>query len=477
MKVPKLIFSEIIEIKVNRRLILYNVVEENMADLTEIEDKMIHKLATSIRKRFEKLPPTSPKCCIYKIPRTLGEVNRLAYTPCLISIGPFHHGKKKLQSMQENKLRYLQNFLKRNKKKKLLDYLTQIKQWEEEVRESYVEQIELNSKEFNEMVLLDGCFLIEFFLVWFLGEAGEIDCIFKKPSLELVVMRDILLLENQLPFFVLEGLYNIAFGGDEERVSPQIENPGSASDDEKDGVKPLPSFLNLCCEVLFITGKIEVLEKFRGRQILHLVDFLRLCYLPSILRDPNERTVHNSLEFPPRVERLHDAGIKFEVAKKDVPLLDIEFSNGVLKIPKLEVEDHTESLLLNLSAFEQCHYHLESYIVDYVVLMDVLITTLKDVDILTSGGIILNSLGTTEEFADVFNTICKGTTYQVKGFYYTHLCKELNAYYKTPWHRWRATLNHDYFSNPWTIISVIVAVVLLILTVIQTTCTIISMKY
>ncbi|CAO2840461.1 unnamed protein product [Amaranthus hypochondriacus] len=64
-----------------------------------------HELANSIRKRIEELPPLSSKCCIYKVPRTLRNVNINAYKPCLISIGPLHYGIKSLQSMQEQKLR------------------------------------------------------------------------------------------------------------------------------------------------------------------------------------------------------------------------------------------------------------------------------------------------------------------------------------------------------------------------------------
>ncbi|KAL2932681.1 hypothetical protein RDABS01_015800 [Bienertia sinuspersici] len=427
----------------------------------EYEKEKINELSSSIKKKVEKLGSLSPKCCIYRIPPNLRKANKSAFAPCLISIGPLHNTKKKLQPMQEHKLRYLHKFLKRNEKKKLLDYLTFIRELEKEVREYYVEKIELSSKEFNEMVLLDACFLIEFLLIWFFDEADEPDCIFKKPSLEVAIMRDILLLENQLPFFILEGLYRIAF------------------DDDVDSETLMPSFIDLCCQVL--VGKKEMMKKFNDdddSQILHLVDFVRTCYLPTILRDPNEIVVNDNLKFPPGVEMLHDAGIKFEVSKEEESLLNIEFSNGVLRIPRLEMEDHTESLLLNLSAFEQCHYHFDSYLdnlVDYVVLMDILITTTKDVNILMNGGIVMNSLGNTEDLAEVFNTICRGTTYQARGFYYSRLCKQLNAYYETPWHRWRATLKHDYFSNPWTIISVVVAVVLLILTVIQTICTVISM--
>lgn len=415
----------------------------------------IHQMAKSIRNKFEELPPISSKCCIYKVPRTLRNVNLSAYEPCLISIGPLHYGMERLNEMQEHKIRYLQNFLRRNEEKSLKDFLRVVKECEQEARDCYIESINLSSDEFVEMMFLDGCFIIEFFLNWYLETLDVEDRIFGKPSLEHVVRRDLLLIENQLPYFVLERLYDSVF--------------------EDEPFESWVAFTDLTSEVLL--GKRELPKKFkRHEQILHLVDFMRTFFLPKRLREKDYVSPHGACwEFPPGVGDLHDAGIKFVVNKSD-SLLDIKFKGGVLYIPKLEVEDHTESVLLNLSAFEQCHYHSDSYIVDYVLLMDVLITTLKDVDLLVSSGIITNALGNNDEVAHLFNTICRETNYDAHKFYYSDTCRRLVHHSKAPWNRWKATLKHDYFNNPWTIISVIAAIVLLILTVIQTACSIFGLK-
>lgn len=386
----------------------------------------IHQLANSIRRKFDKLPPLSSKCCIYRVPRPLRNVNLDSYKPCLISIGPLHYGMRRLRGMQEQKLRYVQNFIRRNEDKTLKDYLKAIKGWENEAREYYNENISLSSSEFTEMVLLDACFVIEFFLNWHWETLDENDRVFGKPSLEHVIRRDLLLIENQLPFFVLEGLYNLVF--------------------DDDSCERSLSFIDLTCEVL--VGEIELPKKLKKQEVLHFVDFVRTYYLPSERRDPNSTSQESmDWDFCPGVGDLHDAGVRFVASKSD-SLLDIKFDNGVLEIPRLEVEDHTESLLLNLSAFEQCHYHFDSYIVDYILLMDVLITTLQDVDILISNGIISNALGNNDDVARIFNTICRETTYEASKFYYSDLCRRLTSYSQAPWNRWKATLKHDYFSNP-----------------------------
>ena len=65
------------------------------------------------------------ECCIYKVPKTLRQVKKEAYTPKLISIGPFHHGEKELRDeenenvpsdMEMLKVRYFKDFCYRTGK-------------------------------------------------------------------------------------------------------------------------------------------------------------------------------------------------------------------------------------------------------------------------------------------------------------------------------------------------------------------------
>ena len=53
-----------------------------------------------------------------------------------------------------------------------------------------------------------------------------------------------------------------------------------------------------------------------------------------------------------------------------------------LKIPRFEINDGTESLLRNIMALEQCHYPREAYVCNFMVLLDYLIDTREDVDLL-----------------------------------------------------------------------------------------------
>jgi hypothetical protein len=43
------------------------------------------------------------ECCIYKVPDKLRKVNEEAYTPKLVSIGPFHHDLEELWGVKIQK--------------------------------------------------------------------------------------------------------------------------------------------------------------------------------------------------------------------------------------------------------------------------------------------------------------------------------------------------------------------------------------
>jgi hypothetical protein len=92
------------------------------------------------------------------------------------------------------------------------------------IRRYYSETFELINKEFVEIILLDDIFIIE--LLWRnfkrknTGKYGN-DYILSNPWLESHIKQDLILLENQLPFKILQNLYEFAF--DREEVPPFLE--------------------------------------------------------------------------------------------------------------------------------------------------------------------------------------------------------------------------------------------------------------
>ncbi len=89
----------------------------------------------------------------------------------------------------------------------LEDFVNVLKENEARLRNSYEETIELCNDKFLEIIMVDAAFIIELMMRYYiLPSTHEKDRIFYKPWLIREIMDDILLLENQLPFFILESL-------------------------------------------------------------------------------------------------------------------------------------------------------------------------------------------------------------------------------------------------------------------------------
>ncbi|KAK2640624.1 hypothetical protein Ddye_028419 [Dipteronia dyeriana] len=115
--------------------------------------------------------------------------------------------------------------------------------------------------------------------------------------------------------------------------------------------------------------------------------------------------------------------------------------------------------------FEALHCRT-NHVNDYAVFLGLLVSSPKDAELLIQNEI----LKKTESV--VGSTFCQEMGKQARvwynSFYYRGLARDLEAYCKSPWHKWNAILKQNYFNNPWASISVIAAVLLLLLTITQT---------
>ena len=127
----------------------------------------------------------------------------------------------------------------------------------------------------------------------------------------------------------------------------------------------------------------------------------------------------------------------------------------MLEIPHLIFQDGTEAFIQNIMAIEQCDYRRKAYITDFYLILDHLINTTKDVDLLSDEGIIDNGLGDSNAVTYIISNLNKGIfrRYMKSEFY--DLYNDLNKFYEVPSHRWKATLKHKYFSTPWGMASTI----------------------
>ncbi|XP_068646127.1 UPF0481 protein At3g47200-like [Aristolochia californica] len=236
---------------------------------------------TSVRRKLYKLDykvqsPALPT--IYRVPETIRRSDRQAYEPEIVSIGPYHRRKKKLQGMEKHKWQYLHEFLSRNKSLSLEYFLDEVKKMEEEAWSFYSEHIPMGSCEFAEMMVLDGCFLIELFLKLDEKKFYNTDPIYGIDWVLQYVARDVLLTENQLPFVVLRRIYSFS--------SYSSSSPSPSS----------PSLETLAMNFFrnsdyFIRCNSRLVEMERTHHLLHLVHSYLLPPPPSLCPDPSHNTV------------------------------------------------------------------------------------------------------------------------------------------------------------------------------------------
>ena len=170
------------------------------------------------------------------------------------------------------------------------------------------------------------------------------------------------------------------------------------------------------------------------------------------------------------IKELKAAGIKLKSSKTRRPK-DISFSLGwfysTLKLPEIVVDDTTAATVLNLIAYEICpDFHNDYGICSYVSFLDSLIDHPDDVKALRSKRILLNSLGSDEEVANLFNTLSTDLVPDMGK--YASLRNQIEMHYNDKCRTWFALGCNTYFSTPWAIIAFHAAVVGLFLTFVQT---------
>ncbi|XP_066351165.1 putative UPF0481 protein At3g02645 [Miscanthus floridulus] len=163
----------------------------------------LHKTAERVQTRISMSP-----AMIHKFPRRLrglgGEDNRYV-VPGVVAIGPYHHGLPHLQEMEEVKHAVAYTMC-RGSGRSVDDVYGKIVSIASDARRCYdaddAKVKGLSDAEFATMMFLDGCFLR-----WFMS-SGDDDPLLKGCAISAgpSFLKDISMLENQIPWLVLEVL-------------------------------------------------------------------------------------------------------------------------------------------------------------------------------------------------------------------------------------------------------------------------------
>lgn len=491
----------------------------------------------------------SPIC---KVQQHIREVDRFSYEPFFLSIGPYHHGGAQFRDTDKLKWGCLDQILKLNCEKSLLDYLVVISELAQEARNCYSEEIGMTDEEFLQMLLLDGCFILVG-----LGGTGrilehlqqeQVDRFARDESVgendneireqlshcssdvmqsagsnttcegdqtdrnevnedqtglwfSRFINHDLFLLENQIPFFVVRKLYELASGNvtldppftDELnkyvegalRFYPKaIQGPNRPED--------FHHLLHLCQIYLRPSPKVDDIDHYhiKPQYIHNIFSFGWRYFKIGYQSDVNEQ-IHpvgqnvgsqqagQELQRWRRAAQYIEAGVKFKKREHDIldphSLLDIKFSKGSIEIPCLVVDEYTDSLFRNVIAFEQTCPQFGDDFTAYIVFMSQIISMPEDVTLLVKREIIVHHLDSDDHVSDLFTMLSKDVVFDFNGKYYLRsMCQAMEEHYQNRLNRWMAWLWLNHFSNPWLALAALATCVVLICTVVQTIFTILA---
>ncbi|XP_058215642.1 UPF0481 protein At3g47200-like [Rhododendron vialii] len=232
--------------------------EIHLAEMSQGDQNDLQHLTSTIAGKIgdgvKKTESVFDLACIYRVPEELRKLKKSAYTPRLIAIGPLHRGDKHLQTpLQHVKMSYTNYLFSRltagmedheavhTMTTVLQNCVAEMQASIDYAKKFYTEEVTLDA----EMMLVDGCFILEFlyryrtqtrtvikesksissFIIIFvivnfvhrkrnvekLGQKR--DPIFGNTLTLSNVKNDLVLLENQIPFFVLEKLFQLTVDG------------------------------------------------------------------------------------------------------------------------------------------------------------------------------------------------------------------------------------------------------------------------
>ncbi|XP_057846790.2 putative UPF0481 protein At3g02645 [Cryptomeria japonica] len=459
----------------------------------------------------------SKNVCIYRVPKPMRTSQDDVYDPFVVSFGPFHDKMNPtLSIMDEHKIEAL-----RITSERLGMEAKQFTKWietefEARIRECYAEPIEWDRETFSWAFAMDACFILEFLKgATRTGKLSEMGCRFSLVfqnycqinSMSYGIMDDIMKMENQIPLFILKSILTKEYGAEEAET--QLCTMLIASN----------RFDGFPFRFSFASGEEtpQAFEKLRShvqKDPAHLLDLYRRV-IESLLRhsgmeldshpepdnsdvesesdnsdaesEPGNTKCHHScceclIDMPrssndrrciPSAELLQTAGIKFKPGQ--IGFLQGRFRKSILFLPQIRVNGSTETLLRNVMAYEECQrcsWHPKKAVIsNFLVMLDYLIDSAKDVSVLRKGQVISSLACSDEDIAYKFNNITKGIT---AGTYngFEKVMKEAREHYNRQWNVWISQLKEEHCSRPWYFIPVAAGIILLVLTFVQTVYTV-----
>ncbi|XP_020085958.1 UPF0481 protein At3g47200-like [Ananas comosus] len=390
-------------------------------------------------------------CRIPRVPDLLrkNEKHAKMFDPAVVPIGPYHRGKSHLSEMEGHKKEAATAFAGANTNA----LCNKVSEVADTCRDCYDRSLLLlmSKDEFTRMLFIDGCFILQFIDRFVRNDMKDFPV---SAHLHGFILRDMFLLENQLPYLLLEKLMEVKRVDIDTFLDSVPGTPKRKTQTENRGKS--------------IEGP--------HRHILARLQELQLGPRGETSQLPWKRSW---LSFRSARELVR-AGIAIKPGETNF-LREVKFEPGPvwgrLSLPPIVIDDLTRPRLLNMIAFEMCSGSTDGGygVMSFVWFLNLLIDHADDVKELREAGVLVNMLGSDEEVAEFFNETVADLLPDQQPYY--PVINNINDYrnnkFRVPLYR----MLHRRFGSPWAAIAFLVAFVLLVLTVVQTVYTAIQTHY
>ncbi|EEF31925.1 hypothetical protein RCOM_0011030 [Ricinus communis] len=357
---------------------------------------------------------------IFDVPKILMHTSPLSYTPHRLALGPYHHERPELFEMERYKLSATKRVRKQLQILKFHSLVDHFINFETKIRACYNKYLNFNGETLAWMIILDASFLIKFLQVY-----ADKECITKPMCSRIAssmchffnnakrncahneILRDIIMLENQIPLFLIR----------KKDVSP------------------------------FKTQDLPQVQQVKVSEYAHLLHFMYDIIVPKM-----EESVEIVEEV---VDQDHSPSNNQESEECSADLSYIQqFLNESQKL--------FSSKFLHIAPSPVV-------LTRYTEPMNGIIDTKEDVELLRKKGIILNHMKSDQKVADIWNEMNKSIRLTKVPFmdkviediskYYDSTCKVNAGNY----------MKHSVYHS-WKLITLLASILLLLLTTTQTFC-------
>ncbi|KAI3684335.1 hypothetical protein L6452_33558 [Arctium lappa] len=407
---------------------------------------------------------------IFKIPPSLVSTKPDCYIPQQVALGPYHHWRPELYEMERYKISAAKRYRKQlqNGGLKFEQIVDQLAGFEQRIRACYHRFLDFDCETLAWMMALDVSFLIGFLDAYAIEKGSltrststmsRLDDFPCRRFVHDGILRDIVMLENQIPSFLLEKMLEFQFHclesakksitsmlvGFCKEISPIrvtdvskildcthllgflyhmivdhkiqeqcYETIDQENQETQHKFKGIINGVQRFLERLKLSEPVKLIGKF-GRSIVLNIPVVRIFKDHVFKEDKRVLDVGQCDCVSPLTEEisipsvtdLSKAGFQFSPSSGGIFTIGFDETASVFFLPVLSLDVNTDVVLRNLIAYEVCNMSGPLVLARFTELMNGIIDTKEDARLLREKGIMVNRLKNDEEVAKLWNGMSK----------------------------------------------------------------------